>query len=325
MDNTLRTGIAVAGTVIVDKIKEISAYPEAGQLTQIRGIQNAIGGCVPNVALDLKKIAPELTISAIGTIGDDMEGAFVKETLAAGGLDVSGLVEKAGESTSFTDVMSIPGGQRTFFTYPGASAGFGVEDVDFAAVNAKLFHLGYFLLLQKVDDGDGLKILQKALEHDMETSIDLVSENSDRYGLVLPCLPYTDYLIINELEAGKLAGMDASAENLEDIARKLKEFGVRKKVTIHMPDRSVCMSETGYSVLGSYILPEGYIQGTTGAGDAFCAGALIGIYNGWKDTEIMEFASACAVMALGSPDATSGMKEASRIREFCAAFERRAV
>ena len=151
MENTARTGIAVAGTVIVDKIKEISAYPEAGQLTQIRSIKNAIGGCVPNVALDLKKIAPQLKVSAIGTIGDDMEAVFVKGTLAEGGLDVSRLTVKAGEQTSFTDVMSIPGGQRTFFTYPGASAGFGVEDVDFAAVNAKILHLGYFLLLETAD------------------------------------------------------------------------------------------------------------------------------------------------------------------------------
>ena len=325
MDAINRNGIAVAGTVIVDKINEISAYPGIGQLTQIRSIQNAIGGCVPNVALDLKKIAPELNISAIGTIGDDMEGSFVMDTLSAGGLDVSGMKVKAGEKTSFTDVMSIPGGQRTFFTYPGASAGFGVDDVDYENVNAKLFHLGYFLLLQKVDDGDGLKILQKALEYGMETSIDLVSENSDRYGLVLPCLPYTDYLIINELEAGKLAGMEPKDENLVAIARKLKELGVRKKVIIHMPHCSVCCSDAGVSILGSYVLPEGYIQGTTGAGDAFCAGALMGIYNGWDDTKIMEFASACAVMALGSPDATSGMKSQQEIIAFCQDFPRRDV
>ena len=321
--NTARTGIAVAGTVIVDKINEISAYPGLGELTQIRSIQNAIGGCVPNVAIDLKKIAPQLPISAIGTIGDDPEGAFVTETLTNAGLDISGLITRGGEKTSFTDVMSIPGGQRTFFTYPGASAGFGMEDVDFANLQAKLLHLGYFLLLQKVDDGDGLKILKAASEQGIETSIDLVSENSDRYSLVLPCLPYTDYLIINELEAGKLAGIEPTAENLEAIARKLKELGVRKKVIIHMPDRSVCMSEDGYSTLGSYILPEGYIQGTTGAGDAFCAGALIGIYNGWTDVEIMSFASGCAVMALGAPDATSGMKTEKEIQDFCAGFARR--
>ena len=327
MDTVKRNGIAVAGSVIVDKIKEISAYPGLGELTQIRGVQNAIGGCVPNVGVDLKKIAPALTISAVGSVGDDAEGAFVTETLSDSGLDVSGLVVIPGEKTSFTDVMSIPGGQRTFFTYPGASAKFGVDDIDFDAMEAKILHLGYFLLLQKVDDGDGIKILQKALENGIETSIDLVSENSDRYSLVLPCLPYTDYLIINELEACKLVGMETddtiSLEKLHAVASKLKEMGVRKKVIIHMPDCSVCCSDAGVSTLGSYILPDGYIQGTTGAGDAFCAGALIGIYNGWDDTKIMEFASGCAVMALGSPDATSGMKTQAEIEAFCKDLPRR--
>jgi sugar/nucleoside kinase (ribokinase family) len=142
---------------------------------------------------------------------------------------------------------------------------------------------------------------------------------------VLPCLPYTDYLIVNELEAGRLTGIEPAAENLESICRRLKELGVGKKVIIHMPERSVCLSDEGYSCLGSYILPDGYIQGTTGAGDAFCAGALIGIYNGWADMQIMEFASACAVMTLGSTDATSGMKTEDEIIEFCKQFTRREV
>lgn len=320
-----RTGIAVAGSVIVDKINEISAYPNAGELTQIRSIQNAVGGCVPNVALDLKKIAPQLAVSAIGKIGDDAEGQFVTDILKAGGVSTIGLAVKPVEKTTFTEVMSIPGGQRTFFVYPGAGADFGIADMDFDRIDAKILHLGYFLLLQKVDDGDGLKILQKAKEVGLETSIDLVSENSDRYGIVLPCLPYTDYLIVNELEAGKLADIEPKPENLQKIAEKLKELGVRKKVIIHMPERSVCLSDEGYSCLGSYILPDGYIQGTTGAGDAFCAGALIGIYNGWADMQIMEFASACAVMTLGSTDATSGMKTEDEIIEFCKQFTRREV
>ena len=320
-----RKGIAVAGSVIVDKINEISAYPNAGELTQIRSIQNAVGGCVPNVALDLKKIAPELPVSAIGKIGSDAEGAYVKEVLNAGGVSTAGLRVMQGEKTSFTEVMSVPGGQRTFFVYPGAGADFGVADMDFEAIDAKILHLGYFLLLQKVDDGDGLKILQKAKQMGLETSIDLVSENSHRYGLVLPCLPHTDYLIVNELEAGRLAGISPSPENLEAIAKKLMALGVGKKVIIHMPERSVCLSAEGYSVLGSYILPEGYIQGTTGAGDAFCAGALVGIYQGWSDMQIMEFASGCAVMALGSPDATSGMKTREEIIDFCKQFARREV
>ena len=115
MNTVNRTGIAVAGTVIVDKINEIRAYPNAGELTQIRSIQNAAGGCVPNVALDLKKIAPQLPVSAIGKIGNDAEGEFVTDILKAGGVSTTGLAVMSGEKTSFTEVMSIPGGQRTFF------------------------------------------------------------------------------------------------------------------------------------------------------------------------------------------------------------------
>lgn len=325
MNTAERTGIAVAGSVLVDKINEIAAYPNKGELTQIRSIQNAVGGCVPNVALDLKKIVPAMEVSAIGKIGKDGEGEFVTEILRDGGVDTDGLKVMNGEKTSFTEVMSIPGGQRTFFVYAGASADFGVTDMDFEKISAKLLHLGYFLLLQKVDDGDGFEILKKAVEYGIETSIDLVSENSERYNLVLPCLPYTDYLIVNELEAGRLTNIAPDPENMEKIARKLMELGVRKKVIIHMPERSVCLSKEGFSVLGSYVLPEDYIQGTTGAGDAFCAGALIGIYNGWSDMQIMEFASGCAVMALGSADATSGMRTQQEIKEFCKQFARREV
>jgi sugar/nucleoside kinase (ribokinase family) len=318
----MRKGIAFVGSVIVDKINEISAYPAAGELTQIKSLQTAIGGCVPNVALDLKRICPDLPVRAIGRMGSDEEASFVGQTLEAGGVDIGGLHEAPGERTSFTEVMSIPGGQRTFFTYAGAGGNFGLEDMDYGPVLPAMLHLGYFLLLQKVDDGDGLKILKDAKEKGIRTSIDLVSENSDRYGLVLPCLPYTDYLIVNELEAGKLAGIAPENRNLPAIAEKLRSLGVREKVIIHKPDLSLCLSDKGLTVVPSYQLPEGYIKGTTGAGDAFCAGALLGIYEGWKDEEILAFASGCAVMALGSPDATSGLTEAGQIRSFCKQFIR---
>ncbi len=325
MNTLTKNGIAVAGTVIVDKINEISAYPQSGELTQILNLEVAIGGCVPNVALDLKKISPEISIKAIGAVGDDEEGAFVRKILEGGNVDTSGLTVKSGLKTSFTEVMSIPGGQRTFFTYAGSGAQFGLADMQYGDALPEILHLGYFLLLEKVDNGDGVKILQDAKAKGIRTSIDLVSENSDRYHLVLPCLPYTDYLIINELEAGKLTGISPENENLPQIASKLRQLGVKEKVIIHKPDCAVCLSDEGFTFVPSYSLPAGYIKGTTGAGDAFCAGALIGIYKGWADAEILSFASGCAVMALGSPDATSGLITEAEIREFCKQFPRQTV
>ncbi len=322
MGDLTKNGICVAGSILVDKINEISAYPKCGELTKIKSIDLAVGGCVPNVAIDLKKICPKMSVFAAGKIGADPEGDFVINNFKNNKVNTSAVWVDPNNKTTFTDVMSVAGGQRTFFTYLGADSGFTSKDIDFSKINPKILHLGYFLLLDAVDNGEGLEILKKAKAAGVETSIDLVSENSDRYSLVLPCLPYVDYLIINENEAGKLTGISPEYKNLKQIAHKLMEMGVNKKVIIHFPEGSVCLSENGFEALGSFKLPDGYIKGTTGAGDAFCAGALIGIYNGKTDIEIMELASATAAMALGSHDATSGLKTEEESMKICKKYER---
>lgn len=312
-------GIAVAGSILVDKINEISAYPAVGELTQIRSVKRAVGGCVPNVAIDLKTLSPETDIYAIGKVGADDEKAFLLQELGSRGIDLTGIRVSREERTSFTEVMSIVGGQRTFFTYPGASADFGLSDINFENLAADMLHLGYFLLLDKVDNGDGEKILEKAKSQGIKTSIDLVSENSDRYKLVIPCLKYTDNVIINESEAGKIAGIEPTRENLKAIAEKIMGYGIGERVIIHMPALSVCLSKSGeYTEMPSYSLPAGFIKGTTGAGDAFCAGALLGIYLGKSDKEILEISAKAAVGALSAADAVSGMKSLGELDALCA-------
>ena len=318
----MKNGIAVAGSILVDDINEISAYPQAGELTKIKSVQKSVGGCVPNVAIDLKRICPNLIVKAVGKVGDDENGVYVKEVLTKNGVETTGVLTGK-EKTSFTQVMSVTGGQRTFFTYAGASADFGVNDVDFDGLNVKMLHLGYFLLLDKIDGGDGLATLKKAKENGVKTSIDLVSENSDRYSIVLPCLPYVDNLIINEVEASGLTGLAPTRENLVEMATKLKGYGVTERVIIHTPEVGVCVSENGVQLIPAYDLPANFIVGTTGAGDAFCAGALLGIYQGKSDKEILEFASASAVSALSSADATSGLRTEKEINELCKGFKRK--
>ena len=71
---------------------------------------------------------------------------------------------------------------------------------------------------------------------------DLVSENSDRYSIVRECLPYVDNLIVNEIEAARLAGMEG---DLKEVAARLFELGVQKRVVIHMPQKGVSLLKDG--------------------------------------------------------------------------------
>lgn len=309
--------IVAAGSILVDKINAIDAYPNAGELTQIRSLAQVTGGLVPNTGCDIHILDPEIPVSAFGAVGDDDLGKFAVSRLEAAGLDVSGVVVKKGE-TSFTLVMSVATGERTFFTFPGASADWGYDDFPFHLVNeGDIVLLGYFLLLAKVDSGDGLRILKELKRRGAETAIDLVSENSDRYGLVREVLPFVDHLIVNEVEAERIAfGCGEGGRPLREIAEKLMELGVSKRVVIHMPEKGVSLLSDGtWTECASHKLPEGFIKGKTGAGDAYCAGALVGIYRGFPERKILETGATAALGALSAPGATEGMRSLPKLEE----------
>ncbi len=307
--------IVVAGSILVDKINAISAYPKAGELTKIKSVRLAVGGCVPNVANDLAILGGN-EIFACGSVGNDEEGEFAINEMRRRGVNTEFVTATENEKTSFTEVMSVTGGERTFFTYPGASANFGHDETPLEKMRADMLHLGYFLLLDKVDAGDGLRILKCAKELGIKTSIDLVSENSDKYKIVVPCLKYTDNLIVNEKEASAIAGEEYSSERLPDICRKSKEYGVRERVIVHTPELGACLSEDGYTEVPSFVLPAGYIKGSTGAGDAFCAGVLCGLAEAMSDKELLTFSAAVAATSLAEENASDGIKSRSDTVEF---------
>ena len=57
------------------------------------------------------------------------------------------------------------------------------------------------------------------------------------------------------------------------------------------------------------------IKGKVGAGDSYCAGCLYGLYNGYSDREILEFASAAAICNLFAENSIDGMLKKSEIEK----------
>lgn len=327
----MNNGIILAGNMIVDALKDIDIYPEHSNLTTIRRVTKALGGLLCNCALDLAAIDGNLPIHAVGVVGDDDYGRYITDTLKRyKNIDLSSV--RIGGETSFTDAMcDTTNRTRTFFTYRGASSTLCPEDFDFEKIKGSILHIGYILLLDSLDDPDieyGTKmarVLARAQSYGIKTSIDVVSEESNRYKeIVAPSLKYTDYCIINETEASKISGIsvkDKEGAFLEDkipeICAKLRESGVGEWVVIHSRDASYGMDKDGSFIrVPSINIPGSMIKGTTGAGDAFASGVLYGAYRDMSMSEAMRVGTAVASSSILTPGASDSIMPYDKTMKF---------
>jgi sugar/nucleoside kinase (ribokinase family) len=318
-----RKGICVAGNMIVDILYRVQGLPQPGELTSIlEGSSRSSGGAVCNVLADLAMLDPDLPLAALGRVGADADGDFLLERLGKyPNVDLSG-VKREGIS-SFTVVMADEiTTQRTFFHYRGANACFCEDDINWDAIDAAFLHIGYILLLDALDKEDpefGTKmarLLWEARRRGIKTSLDVVSEAGGRFKrLVPPALKYADYCIINELEAEQVTGVSLRdgavliSANMKEALERIRAFGVSAWAVIHCPEGGFGLDREGrYEAVPSLALPAGYIKGTVGAGDAFCAGTLYGAYKGMGLREGIELGTASAACSLSKPGAADGMR-----------------
>lgn len=333
--------VVIAGNIILDVIKQIDVYPEKGMLANITGATRAVGGCVCNTAIDLKRLDANLNVIVYGRVGADEYGEYIRTVMQQEGVDVRGVIAEENASTSYTDVMALKStGERTFFQNRGANAHFCPADVPVDRLECAVFHLGYLLLLDGMDETDAqygtraARLLHEVQARGIRTSIDLVSEQGCRFEkVVAPSLRYCNYVVINEVEGGRLAGYAPRKQNgspdlinLEKICRKIKTFGVRDAVVIHCPELSCGVGGDGvFRLLPSFLLPQDYIAGAVGAGDAFCAGMLYSFLKDMPLTEGMRLASCMAAENLSAPDAVSGAKNLQETMKIENKFKRRII
>ncbi|HIE43825.1 MAG TPA: carbohydrate kinase family protein, partial [Candidatus Omnitrophica bacterium] len=269
----------------------------------------------------LRAINKDLVIKGFGVVGDDEDGKFILEDLQRSNIDSAGIIVTKEALTSYTDVITVKDtGVRTFFHNRGANALFSIEHVDIPKIDVEMFHFGYLLLLDKMDSHDeeyetvAARFLSKLKEKGIFTSVDVVSESSDRFSRIIPpALKYTDLLVINEIEAGKISGVqirkngEISEERLKKASQSIAQLGNNLRIVIHSPEMGYYFGEDGELVEPSIKLPSGFIKGTVGAGDAFCAGILYGISREWPMKKSLQFAHLSACCCLSHPTSTGGM------------------
>jgi len=339
MNKEQRNGIVFVGNITADHVKMIDDFPSKGMHCTISDETLAVGGAVPNTAINLAKMDGELPIRAIGRVGNDDSGRYVVSEMKKYGIDTEGILVSEDSSTSYSDVMTIRStGERTMFHHRGANRRLSPEDIPVDQLTCKMLHIGYILLLDQFDAPDAeygtvmARFLHSLQRAGIRTSFDVVSEHgADFAAKVMPALRYADNAIMNEIEGCSVVGLAPRDEKgrliVENVRRAMETIlaqGVSERVILHCPEAGFILNRDGvFTQVPSLKLEKDYIKGSVGAGDAFCAGCLYAIYHDLSDRDILRFASAAAACNLSAADSVSGMKPKEEVWKLLERYEQR--
>ncbi len=319
-----RNGFVTGGTWCVDRNKLVTRWPAEDGIAEILSIETRNGGSASNLAIDMKRLDPAVFVETIGVVGDDDDGRYLVAEAEAYGIGREQLITTDQAATQFTDAFaSQESGRRTHIFYQGAAAVLTPDHFDLAPTRGQFFHLGMPGIHRQMDSpwGDApngwVAVLRDAKKHGLRTNLELPSVDAAVLARVTrPCLPYLDYLIVNDHEIGAIVGERTITDGETDVdacvraAQKALDDGSMSLVAVHFPRGGiVALRDGGVLRQPSLAVPPAEVAASNGAGDAFAAGMLYGIHEGWAPADALALAHAVAAASLRAMSTVEGVEK----------------
>jgi len=287
--------VVALGVHVLDVlVRPVEAIPEGqgGQL--VEQIRATAAGTAGGTALTLAKLGAR-TRSA-GAIGADPLGDLLVELLQRSGVETDLLLRREEVQTSASVLPIRPNGERPAFHVIGANATYGADDAPLDAIaGADALHLG---APEFMGGEQAARVLEHARTNGTRTSADVLAGGDP--GLlewIAPALPHLDVLLPNDEQVLGFTGEDS----LEAGCRALIARGVGMVAATCGADGAIVVDGDGEPTRVPAFDVD--VVDTTGCGDAFSAGFVVGLGLGRspRDAAVLGCASAALVAGgLGS-------------------------
>jgi sugar/nucleoside kinase (ribokinase family) len=292
-----RAPVLCVGILVADVfVPPLARLPEPGELIATEDFLLQPGGCAANTAIALRTLGVDVAVC--GRVGDDLLGSFVEQDLRSRGIDTSGIRRTEGLGTSKTVIIPVAGDDRRFVHTFGANAALTAGDIDTAAFEAaEVLCVGGYLVLPSLREDGLADRLRAARDHGTRVVLDVAVPVGASLSLDVAAevLPFVDYFVPNEDEGLALTGERDPRRQ----ADRFLECGAGC-VAITLGDRGVYVRRGDWEL--DVEAPPMEVVEPSGAGDAFAAGLVVGILEGWELERSIRFAAvlgASACTALG--------------------------
>ncbi|MEM5835154.1 MAG: sugar kinase [Candidatus Aenigmatarchaeota archaeon] len=273
-----------------------------GSLEETKTFEKCFGGAPGNLAIACSRLG--LKVAIISRVGNDAFGRFLLDTLKREGVDTSYIEIDEKHRTGLAFVSHIK--ERQFLFYRGAEMFIkGREDLD----NFKYICFGSIPLITKTSRRAVLKAIKigKKMRAKIcfDPNIRLNLWKEDTLNWVRKILEKVDLLLLTEEEA-KIIFEERNLETLiENIRKKFELIGIK-------------MGARGSMIIqGNKIVKMPAIKvkviDTTGAGDAWNAGLLFSLINGYDLITSAKIANICGALCVSKKGAITALPKKNEV------------
>lgn len=265
---TARFDIAALGELLIDFTDR--GLSDAG----MRLFEQNPGGAPANMLAAAARLGERTAF--IGKVGDDMHGRFLRDTLTAAGIDVTGLVLSPDVFTTLAFVALDDRGERhfSFARKPGADTCLRSDELPAPLLSsARVLHVGSLSLTDEPVRSATFAAVEAAkragavISYDPNYRAALWPDEAAAAAQMRSMVPYADVMKLSDEETLLLTG----AAEPEEAAHRLLAQGV-SCVAVTLGERGALVAVAG----GMQTVPAFASDpvDTTGAGDGFWGGFL---------------------------------------------------
>jgi len=300
---------------------------EPGSYLDVPAFQKCFGGAPMNTLVGVARLGRKS--GAITAVGDDPFGKFLIRELQKNGVDTSRIKIKNGMRTTISFVANEPEtGERSFIFYRKpwvsgtADSSLSIEDIDLDYISdASILHVSGFSLSQNPSRKAVFNAVKHARSSGVQVSfdptlrLDVWNSTGTIRRIYGKMLRISNIATFSQEEARFMFG----TEDPEKAAGKAFRYGV-ELVGIKMGVKGAFLQRrTGEKLM----VPSFKVHAvdTTGAGDGWNAGLLVGLINGWDLNTCVTVANAVGALVVTKHGAITALPYKHELEEFLKAHE----
>lgn len=283
--------IAGAGATNVDLLYQgMERIPDVGEELYSKDFSLQLGGGVPATLINLGRLGIEAKIAT--ELGDDIFSNFAKQKFEENNVLPLNLYSGNKIPLNITSAIILPK-DRTFFTY-----GKGTIEPDDKA-KEMFYNMAKGSKVTIMQLGGFLDVYKKLHEEGTILVLDTGWDDEMSFEKYNDYLEIADYYTPNQKEALKITGEDTPLK----AAWALKKYFDKVIVKV---DKDGCIAIDGDEEFFVKSIDEFHNVDSTGAGDAFLAGLIYGIFNDYPLKDCVLFGNLTGGKAVTQVGALSG-------------------